>query len=82
MDCDFYCGDAGGEAERLGVGGEAGVGRDREGEGAGMEVGEEEVSGVVDGGLRDEIAVGGFEAHGGAGDGGSGGVDDGAADGR
>ena len=53
---DFYCGDAGGEAECLGVGGEAGEGGDCEREGAGVQVGEEEVSGIVDRGLGEEIA--------------------------
>ena len=58
------------------MGGEAGEGGNGEREGARVEVGEEEISGGIDGGFGDEAAVRGFEAHGSARNGGAGGVDD------
>ena len=83
MSCesDFDVEGVGTDQLRCRVGGEAGECGDGEGEFAGVDVVECEVSLSVGLGLRDEITLESLEADGGSGDGGSRGVENGAADG-
>jgi len=57
VESDLHGDCAGGEAECLGVGGEAGEGWNGERERAGVEVGEKKISRGVGGGLGDQVAI-------------------------